>query len=123
MADIRSLAVGSTTVGANFEQLVNTQGLSGRIIIADISKTGADATEAEIVATLKALGNAGGDGSGTDVDGKDAFTVVGFNAASLGTDPAYVILQGTGTLDTSNGAYGTNMRVGNVLNIEFTLAV
>jgi hypothetical protein len=27
MADIKSLAVGSTTVGANFEQIVNTQGL------------------------------------------------------------------------------------------------
>ena len=123
MANLISQAVGSTTFGVNYEQLVNTQGLSGRIIVADISKTGADATEAEIVATLKALGSAGGSGNGTDTNGPDAFTVVGFNAATLGTDPAYVILQGTGTLDTSNGAYGTDMRVGNVLNIAFTLAV
>ena len=107
----------------NFEQLVNTQGLSGRLIVADISKTGGDATEAEIVAVLKALGSAGGSGNGSDTNGPDAFTVVGFNAATLGTDPAYVILQGTGTLNTADGAYATNMRVGNVLNIAFTLAV
>ena len=121
MANLISSTVGATTFGANYEQLVNTQGLSGRFIVADISKTGADATEAEIVATLKALGNAGGSGTGTDTNGPDAFTVVGFNAATLGTDPAYVVLQGTGTLDTANSAYVTDMRVGNVLNISFTL--
>jgi hypothetical protein len=132
MADVTSISqtysnagasIAGGVLGVNFEQLVNTQGLSGRIIIADISKTGGDATEAEIVATLKGLGNAGGDGTGTDTGGPDAFTVVGFNAATLGTDPAYVILQGTGTLNTADGAYATSMRVGNVLNIAFTLAV
>ena len=132
MADVTSVSqtysnagasIAGGVLGLNFEQLVNTQGLSGRLIVADISKTGADATEAEIVATLKALGSAGGSGTGTDTNGPDAFTVVGFNAATLGTDPAYVILQGTGTLNTTNSAYVTDMRVGNVLNIEFSLAV
>jgi hypothetical protein len=130
MADASILAQTHTNAGVatayattNFEQLVNTQGLSGRLIVADISKTGGDATEAEIVAVLKALGSAGGSGNGSDTNGPDAFTVVGFNAATLGTDPAYAILQGTGTLNTADGAYATNMRVGNVLNIAFTLAV
>jgi hypothetical protein len=116
-------SIAGGVLGLNFEQLVNTQGLSGRLIVADISKTGGDATEAEIVAVLKALGSAGGSGNGSDTNGPDAFTVVGFNAATLGTDPAYVILQGTGTLNTADGAYATDMRVGNVLNIAFTLAV
>jgi hypothetical protein len=132
MADVTSVSqtysnagasIAGGVLGLNFEQLVNTQGLSGRLIVADISKTGGDATEAEIVATLKALGSAGGSGVGNDTNGPDAFTVVGFNAATLGTDPAYVILQGTGTLVTTNSAYVTDIRVGNVLNIEFSLAV
>lgn len=132
MADLSSVAQAYDNAGAeitaarataNFEQLVNTQGLSGRLIIADIAKGTGSATEAELVAVLKKLGNAGGDGTGTDTGGPDAFTVVGFNAATLGTDPAYVILQGTGTLDTSSGAYGSDITVGGATNIAFTLAV
>ncbi len=123
MADLTSSTVGSTTFGANFEQLVNTQGLSGRFIVADIAKGTGSATEAELVGVLKKLGNAGGSGSGSDINGPDAFTVVAFNAATLGTDPAYVILQGTGTLDTTSGTYGTDITVGGAVNIAFTLAV
>jgi len=116
MADITSLAIGSTTFGANYEQLVNTQGLSGNLILASIAKGTGSATEAELVAVLKKICN------GTDVGStNDAFNVVGFNAATLGTDPAYVLLNGTGTLGTSSGDYGSDITVSIVTT--FTLAV
>lgn len=100
MADIRSLAVGATTVGANFEQIVNTQGIAGRTIIATIVKDAGDMTEAELVAVLKALELPGGSGSGSDTNGPDAFVTVGI-ADFDGTDPVYVALQGTGTLPSA----------------------
>ena len=85
------------TFGANFEQIVNTQGLSGRLLVCTIVKDGgSDATETELVSVLKALGNAGGDRSGTDTGGPDAFTVAAVSDFD-GTDPVYVVLQGTGT--------------------------
>ena len=96
MANLSAVSVGSTTFGANYEQIVNTQGLSGRLLICTIVKDSGDATEAELVEVLKALGNAGGDGTGTDQGGPDAFTVVGV-ADFDGSDPVYVALNGTGT--------------------------
>jgi hypothetical protein len=71
-------------------------GLGGRTLICTIVKDTGDATEAELSAVLRALGNAGGDGTGTDTGGPDAFTVAGV-AGTIGTDPVYVALQGTGT--------------------------
>ena len=100
MADITSLAVGSTTVGANFEQIVNTQGLGGRTLIVTIVKDSGDMTEAQLVTVLKALTSAGGSGNGSDTNGPDAFTVAGV-ADFDGTDPVYVALQGTGTVNTA----------------------
>lgn len=74
----------------------NGNGLGGRTLICTIVKDSGDATEAELSAVIKALGNAGGDGSGTDTGGPDAFTVAGVSGFD-GTDPIYVALQGTGT--------------------------
>lgn len=96
MANLISQVVGSTTFGANYEQIVNTQGLSGRILECSIVKDSGDMTEAEFVAVLKAVTLAGGDGTGSDQGGPDAFTVVGI-ADFDGTDPVQVLLQGTGT--------------------------
>jgi len=96
MADLTAAAVGSTTFGANYEQIVNTQGLSGQLLVCTIVKDSGDATEAELVSCLKALGNAGGDGTGSDQGGPDAFTVVAVSDFD-GSDPVHVILQGTGT--------------------------
>jgi hypothetical protein len=84
----------------NFEQIVNTQGLSGRLIVATIVKDAGDITEAELVTVLKRIGNAGGSGNGSDTNGPDAFTVVAVSDFD-GTDPVYVVLQGTGTLITT----------------------
>jgi hypothetical protein len=113
--------VASAYATTNFEQLVNTQGLSGRFIVVSIAKGTGSATEAELVSTLKALGKAGGSGNGSDTNGPDAFTVVGFTAATLGTDPAYAVLQGTGTLSTGSGDYVTDITVSEV--VTFGLAV
>jgi hypothetical protein len=88
------------TFGLNARQIVNTQGLSGRLIIATIVKDAGDMTEAELVTVLDTIGNAGGSGVGTDINGPDAFTVVGISDFD-GTDPVYVVLQGTGTLRTT----------------------
>jgi hypothetical protein len=85
---------------ANFEQIVNTQGLSGRILECSIVKDAGDMTEAEFVTVLKVLQNAGGSGNGSDTNGPDAFTVVGI-ADFDGTDPVQVLLQGTGTPSTT----------------------
>jgi hypothetical protein len=107
MADASILAQTYTNAGVasayattNFEQIVNTQGLSGRLLVCTIVKDSGDATEAELVSVLKALGNAGGDGTGTDTGGPDAFTVVAVSDFD-GTDPVYVVLQGTGTPNTT----------------------
>jgi hypothetical protein len=96
MANLINQTVGSTTVGANYEQIVNTQGLSGRLLVCTIVKDSGDATEAELVEVLKALSNAGGDGTGSDLTGPDAFTVAAVSDFD-GSDPVYVVLQGTGT--------------------------
>jgi hypothetical protein len=107
MADASILAQTYTNAGVasayattNFEQIVNTQGLSGRLLVCTIVKDAGDATEAELVAVLKALGNAGGSGNGSDTNGPDAFTVVAVSDFD-GTDPVYVVLQGTGTPNTT----------------------
>jgi hypothetical protein len=81
----------------NFEQIVNTQGLSGRLLSVSIVKDAGDMTEAEFVTVLKAITLAGGSGNGSDTNGPDAFTVVAISDFD-GTDPVNVLLQGTGTL-------------------------
>jgi len=100
MANLIASSVGSTTFGANYEQIVNTQGLSGRLLVCTIVKDAGDATEAELVACLKALEQAGGSGNGSDQNGPDAFTVAAVSDFD-GTDPVYVVLQGTGTPTTT----------------------
>jgi hypothetical protein len=92
--------VASAYATTNFEQIVNTQGLSGRLIVATIVKDAGDMTEAELVTVLTRIGNAGGSGNGSDTNGPDAFTVVAVSDFD-GTDPVYVVLQGTGTLITT----------------------
>jgi hypothetical protein len=109
MADITSVrqtsdnsgnAIAAAYAGANFEQIVNTQGLSGRLLVCTIVKDAGDATEAELVAVLKAISLAGGDGTGSDTGGPDAFTVAAVSDFD-GSDPVYVVLQGTGTPNTT----------------------
>lgn len=75
-------------------------GLGGRTLIVSVVKDSGDATEAELSAVIRALGQAGGSGTGTDLNGPDAFSVAGV-AGTIGTDPVYLALQGTGTVNTA----------------------
>lgn len=79
-------------------------GLGGRTLIVEVTKGTGSATEANLSAVIKALGNAGGSGTGTDQNGPDAFTVAGV-AGTVGTDPVYLALQGTGTVSQGAGDY------------------
>jgi len=93
----------SGTVIANYEQLSTVNGLGPRTRIVSVNKGTGNATEAELVAVIKALT------VGTDVGStNDAFTVAGI-AGTIGTDPVYLAVQGTGTIGTSSGDYGTDI--------------
>jgi hypothetical protein len=75
----------------------NGNGLGGRTLIVTLVKTaGGNVAEADVSAFVKALGNAGGEGTGTDQNGPDAFTVAA--VAGVGTATVTFALQGTGTL-------------------------
>lgn len=97
------MAVLTGTVVANYEQLVTGNGLGPRTQIVTVNKGTGSATEAELVAVIKALT------VGTDVGAtNDAFTVAGV-AGTIGTDPLYLAVQGTGTIGTGAGDYGTDI--------------
>jgi hypothetical protein len=96
ISDNTGAQVAAANAGANARQIVNTQGLSGRLLVCTILKDAGDMTEAEFATVVDALGNAGGDGTGTDVGGPDASTVVAISDFD-GSDPAYIVLQTTGT--------------------------
>ncbi len=89
----------------NYEKMVISQADVGRELIVSASKT--DMTNAELKAARAQLTLAGGSGTGSDVNGPDAFTVAAFGTAdgtafvSGTTDVVYFRLQGTGTPDTT----------------------
>jgi len=127
MADVTSRVetvsnAGATvaTLGANFEKFVINQADVGRELIVKVAKT--DMTNAELNTIIKGITQAGGSGSGTDVNGEDAFTVAAVGTAngaafvSGTTDVVFLRVQGTGTL-TADGsdAYGVT---GAVTTIE-----
>ena len=88
---------------SNYEQLTTINGLGPRTRIVSVNKGTGSATEAELVAVIKALA------AGTDVGAtNDAFVVAGI-AGTIGTDPVYLAVQGTGTIGTSSGDYGTDI--------------
>jgi hypothetical protein len=67
-------------------------------------------TDADLLAAYRQLTQAGGDGSGADTNGPDAFTFAGFGTAdgsafeSGVTDTVFFRLQGTGTANTATVA-------------------
>jgi hypothetical protein len=108
MADVTSLAIGSTTVGANYEKFVNAQSDVGRELIISVTKSGAgNLTHAVLKGVYNQLTQAGGDGTGTDVGGPDAFTLSSIGTAngsafvSGTTTVVYLKAQGTGTPNTT----------------------
>ena len=112
MADASTLAQTYNNAGSavaynttNYEKMVINQADVGRELIVSASKT--DMTNAELKAARAQLTLAGGDRSGTDTNGPDAFTVAAFGTAdgtafvSGTTDVVYFRLQGTGTPNTT----------------------
>lgn len=103
MPDVRTLAIGSTTVGANYEKFANAQSDVGRELIISASKT--DITHADLIAVYAQLTLTAGDGTGADYTGPDAFTLSSIGTAdgsafvSGTTDVVYLKAQGTGTPD------------------------
>jgi hypothetical protein len=93
-----------TTIAANYNKLNTASGLGGRTLIVSVVKDSGDATEAQLLAVIRAISNAGGDGTGTDQGGPDAFSIAGI-AGTIGTDPVYVALQGTGTVGNVPAGY------------------
>jgi hypothetical protein len=120
MADVTSVVVGATTVGANFNKFSISQSDVGRELIVKIAKT--NITHAELSTIINAITVSGGDGTGSDKDGPDAFTVAAVGTAdgsafvSGTTDNVFLRLQGTGTYTPDNSdAHGVT---GAVTTIE-----
>ena len=90
-----------TTVGINYNKVKTGNGLGPRTLICTIVKDGGtDATEEELRTVLQALAQPAGVSNPGDTNGPDAFVVAGVSG-TVGTDPVYVALQGTGTPATA----------------------
>ena len=95
MADLTA-----TTVAANFNKHVISQSDAGHELVVKVALS--NMTDANVKAMYNAITLAGGDGTGTDTGGPDAFTVAGFGTAdgtafeSGVTDVVYFRIQGTG---------------------------
>jgi hypothetical protein len=76
MADLTA-----TTVAANFNKFVISQSDAGHELVVSATKTGGF-RDADILAISRQLSVAGGDGTGTDTGGPDAFTIAGFGTAN-----------------------------------------
>ena len=115
MADLSSFAqtvdnAGSTvaTLTTNFGKHVINQADVGRELIISVTKSGSgNVTDAVLTAVRNQLTKAGGDGTGTDVGGPDAFTIAAVGTAdgsafvSGTTTVVYLRVQGTGTPNTT----------------------
>jgi len=118
MADLTS-----TTIAANFNKHVVNQADVGREIIVSATKGGGLA-QADVAAVRAQLTLAGGDRSGTDVNGPDAFTVAAIGTATGAafeagvTTVVFLRVQGTGTPDLTSVSGVTLAKVA-----EFTPAL
>ncbi len=96
------------TFGANYGKHVINQADVGRELVVSVTKSGSgNLTDTILTAVRAQLTLAGGDRSGTDTGGPDAFTVAAVGTAdgsafvSGTTTVVYFRLQGTGTPNTS----------------------
>ena len=120
MADLSSFAqtvsnAGSTvaTLTTNFGKHVISQSDTGRELIVSVTKSGSgNITDAVLTAVRAQLTLSGGDGTGNDANGPDAFTIGAVGTAdgsafvSGTTTVVFLRVQGTGTpnLTTVSGA-------------------
>jgi len=104
-----------STAGVNSRKFVISQSDAGRELVVKVALS--DMTNDNLNDIYNAITTAGGDGTGTDVGGPDAFTVAGFGTAngsafvSGTTDVVYFRVQGTGTFNTTTAAAGTGATV------------
>ena len=114
------------TQGVNANKFVISQSDAGREQILKISAD-AGILDAELLAIYRALTLAGGDGTGTDTGGPDAFTIAAVGTAAGAaftagtTQVVYMRVQGTGTLSTS--ALKTAAEAANGNSTTFTISV
>jgi hypothetical protein len=120
MADLTA-----TTVAANFNKHVISQSDAGHELVISVTRTNENGglTDAALKSVYNAITLAGGDGTGTDRGGPDAFTVAGLGtadgaafvntAAAILADTAqetvYMRVQGSGgTFNTTTAAAGVS---------------
>jgi len=98
MADVKNLAIGATTVGANYLKHTIATSDAGRTLIVSVSKT--DITDDELNTVINFMTIS----KGANGTGDSAFTVAGLGTADGSpfvagtTDVVYLRLQGTGTI-------------------------
>ena len=101
---------GVAELGDNKAAATHANGIAGRtVIVSAVGTSGNDLLQSELDELVFGLGKAGGDGTGSDIGGPDAFTVVGIDGTVNDTNAMYLALQGTGTVSTGAGAYATNV--------------
>ncbi len=103
------------TAGVNSRKFVISQSDAGRELVVKVALS--NMTNDDLYAMYQAITLSGGDGTGSDTNGPDAFTVAGFGTAdgsafvSGTTDVVYFRVQGTGTFNTTTAAAGTGATV------------
>lgn len=104
-----------STAGVNSRKFVISQSDAGRELVVKVALS--NMTNDNLYDIYQAITLSGGDGSGSDANGPDAFTVAGFGTAdgsafvSGTTDVVYFRVQGTGTFNTTTAAAGTGATV------------
>jgi hypothetical protein len=104
-----------STAGVNSRKFVISQSDAGRELVVKVALS--NMTNDNLYAIYQAITLSGGDGTGSDTNGPDAFTVAGFGTAngsafvSGDTDVVYFRVQGTGTFNTTTAAAGTGATV------------
>lgn len=98
----------SLTTTANTK---TSQGLGPKTRIYSLNKGTGSHTQAELNTVIQKL--TAGITSGTS----DAVTVAGI-AGTVGTDPLYIAVQGTGAVDTAGGAYETDITLALVASFD-----
>lgn len=100
-----------TLVAANYNKFTISQSGTGtEQIVAVTLDTATAITDAILLEVINQLTVAGGDGTGSDQDGPDAFTIGGLGTAdgsafeSGVTETVYLRVQGSGTPDLSDVA-------------------
>ena len=96
------------TAGVNANKFVINTSDAGRELVIQVTKSGSgNLTDAILLGVYRQLTVSGGDGTGSDANGPDAFTFAGFGTAdgsafvSGTTTDVFFRIQGTGTPNTT----------------------